>query len=1219
MDCISANCHMNSFSSFFHKRSILMAPHHFSDIHGQVSPQQVARRTWEIPLPTTLRSVTKPVVDSEAAQRSSARQTSSADEATLSELFPHTWGQPLVTLEVHEDELEFSRHKPLRVGVVLSGGQAAGGHNVTAGLYDYMKQCNPQSQLIGFLNGPQGIFKHEYKTIDDATMDQYRNMGGFDIICAGRHKIESDEHKQKSLEICRKLDLHGLVIIGGDDSNTNGALLAEYFKQHDCKTAIVGAPKTVDGDLKNEYIEQSFGFDTATKVYSELIGNLCVDVATSQDRYHFVRLMGRSASNIALECALQTRPNLTFIGEDVEAQNRSLMSLVAETCEMIIQRHDKLNKDYGVILVPEGLIEFIPEFKGLISELNDLLAAGDFKPSKLSETSRQVFEKLPEDIRHELLLERDSHGNVQVAKIATEKLLILMVQQELKRRNFSGKFIPGAHYFGYEGRCAMPSNFDAIYCYALGHTAGSLIDNALSGYMAVVRHLSGPVKQWKPAGCPITMMMNIERRKGQNVPVIKKYLVHLQGTLFKSFAKVREDWKYKDLYRAPGPIQFEGFCSELVTYSLRHPKFEDLLPSIPDTNCHFSKSVEAMSPLQRERLRFRAPVAPILLNRKARAACAKKCLFADAQQERFIRRAYPLTCDVHAMRAYAVEVRPDLSQEADLMRDLAIGVVLIGQAVPGVNNVIYGLFERLQLIGGRLLGFKGIKGLLDDNVILIERESLDLYVNAGGCELLGRTPSVRSLLRTDEGVAMAAKTCRNRGLAGLVFIGGKFSLTDAAILAESFLADAVNTKIVCVPANQENNVRHPLIEMAIGFDSASKSYSSLIGNMETDAASARKYWYFIRVMGNVTSHSVLEAALQTHPNYVVITERYVEENLQLHDVVRDIANIVASRAEHGANFGVVLIPEGLLTSIPQMKAFLGEIDAVWAVKSKAERAEFRERLVKGDITESEHLSAWCASLVKALPMFFREQLIKETPTGRLEVSELGIEQVIALWVQRELESRKQAGTYKGSFNHVCSYFGFQCRSTMPSNFDCALATAHGHLASILIESGLTSMLTSVRGLCGRPQDWRMSAVPLQALMRVMPDAEERMYGRRVPIIPGSDVDLDGSAYQALCEGMENWEIDDRYLNPGPIQFHGKTANHYNRTLFEEQFEYMVMLEELDALAGYVGGVCSFGVSRDTLKTSVVSLQALADILTGMTRKKHSASSLGSNVSWDAFT
>lgn len=1186
-----------------------MVPHHFSDVHARVSPQQLARRAWETPLPLSLRAVTKPVADKSASK-------GVEDAEALAKLFPHTWGQPFVNLQAFDDDAEFSRHTPLRVGVVLSGGQAPGGHNVISGIFDYVKQCNPQSQVIGFLNGPRGIFKHEYKAIDDATMDQYRNMGGFDMICSGRDKIETEEQKEKARQICQKLDLHGLLIIGGDDSNTNGAVLAEYFKEKGCKTVIVGAPKTIDGDLKNLYIEQSFGFDTATKVYSELIGNLCVDVATSQDRYHFVRLMGRSASNIALECAMQTRANLTFIAEEVEAEKRSLMSLVEETCDMITRRHDKFNKDYGVVLVPEGLIEFIPEFKVLIGELNDILALGDFDPSKLSANSLKVFEELPEDIRHELLLERDSHGNVQVAKIATEKLLILMVQNELERRGFQGKFIPSSYYFGYEGRCAMPSNFDAQYCYALGHSAGSLIDNGLSGYMAVIRHLSRPVDYWKPAGCPITMMMNIERRKGKDVPVIKKYLVDLKGTLFKSFAKVREEWKYRDLYRSPGPIQFEGACADLVTSSLKHPSIDDLLPTVPQSSCHFPKSVAAMSPLQQERLRFRPPVAPLLLNPKARAACAKKCLFQDAQQERFIRRAYPLTCDVHAMRAYAIEVHPDIS---NVTQDLTVGVVVIGQAVPGIMNVICGLFERLQLIGGRLIGFKGIKGLLEDDAILIEREDLDLYVNAGGCEMLGRTPSVRSLLRTDEGVAKAANSCRKRALAGLVVVGGKFSLTDGAILAEHFLTQRLETRVVCVPANQENNVRHPLLEMAIGFDSASKSYASLIGNMETDAASARKYWYFVRVMGNVTSHLVLESALQCHPNYVVISERYVEENLQLHDVVRDIANLVAARSENGENFGVVLIPEGLLTSLPQVRALLSEIDAVWASEHKQNRSLLREKILEGEKADlSEYLSPWSASLVKHLPMFFREQLVKETPTGRLEVSELGIEQVLAAWVTRELETRRQAGQFKGAFSPVCTYFGFQCRSTMPSNFDCALGMAHGHLASILIESGLTGMLTSVRGLCGRPQDWRMSAIPLQALMRVMPDAEERMYGRRVPIIPGSEVDLDGAAYQALCEGMEKWELDNKYLNPGPIQFHGKTANHYNRTLFEEQFEYMVMLEELEALAGYVGGVCSFGVSRETLKTSVVSLQALADILTGMTKKKHSFSLSGSS-SWDAFT
>eukprot|EP01053_Blabericola_migrator_P005490 Blabericola_migrator_1__5489@NODE_27_length_20109_cov_273_259006_g24_i0_p2_GENE_NODE_27_length_20109_cov_273_259006_g24_i0NODE_27_length_20109_cov_273_259006_g24_i0_p2_ORF_typecomplete_len1209_score226_82PFK/PF00365_20/5_4e78PFK/PF00365_20/6_4e55LYTB/PF02401_18/0_11UBM/PF14377_6/0_4Sulfatase/PF00884_23/1_2_NODE_27_length_20109_cov_273_259006_g24_i08124438 len=1203
----------DSFSRFFQARSVLMSPHHFSDIHAKVSMQQMARRVWETPLPHALRSVTKPVRSHRAVV------LPSDDSEALAKLFPRTWGQPLVDLMPDDfDELDFSRHTPLRVGVVLSGGQAAGGHNVISGIFDYVKQCNAQSQVIGFLNGPKGLFTHAYKTIDDATMDQYRNMGGFDMICSGRDKIETAEQKAKSMEVCQKLDLHGLVIIGGDDSNTNGAVLAEYFKEHGCRTAVVGAPKTVDGDLKNQYIEQSFGFDTATKVYSELIGNLCVDVATSQDRYHFVRLMGRSASNIALECALQTRANLTFIGEEVEAKKRSLMSLITEICDMIQRRYDEQQRSYGVILIPEGLIEFIPEVGALISEINEILADGEFDKAKLSANSLKVFEEFPEDIRHELLLERDSHGNVQVAKIATEKLLILMVQTELTRRDFKGPFCPNAHYFGYEGRCPMPSNFDAKYCYALGHAAGSLIDNGLTGYMAVMRHLDRAVEHWKPAGCPVTIMMNIERRKGQDVPVIKKYLVDLKGSLFRVFTEVREEWKYRDLYRSPGPIQFSGVCADIVTYSLKPPTNVDLLPEVPPSHCNFAKSEAAMSLLQRERLRFRPPVAPVLQDVAARASAAKKVPYQDVQQERYIRRAYPLTCDLHSMRAYAVEPSGSHPPAVSDLEGPVVGVVQIGQAVPGVTNVVCGLYERLQLVGGRLVGFKGIRGLLENDCIRIEREHVDLYINSGGCELLGRTPSVRSLLRTDEGINKAARTCRALNLSGLVIIGGKFSLTDGALLSEFFLAQNLRTRVVCVPANQENNVRHPLLEMAIGFDSASKAYAALVGNMETDAASARKYWYFVRVMGNVTSHSVLEVALQTHPNVVVISEKYVEENLQMHELVRDMANTIVTRAEKGENYGVAIIPEGLLTSLPQMRALLGEIDDVWAAQDPEQRRAFTEKLLKNE--DCEELSPWCLSLAKSLPMFFKEQLIKETPSGRLEVSELAIEQLLAVWVKRELEDRKKAGRFKGSFNPVCTYLGFQCRSTMPSNFDCSLGLAHGFLAGILIESGLTGMLTSVRGLCGRPQSWRMSAIPLQALMRVMPDAEEKMYGRRVPIIPGSDVDLDGSAYAALCEGMEQWETPDHYLNPGPIQFSGKTAHHYNRTLFEEQFEYMVMLEELEALTGYVGGVCSFGVSRETLKTSVVSLQALADILTGMSKKRTSLATLsGSSASWDAYT
>eukprot|EP01053_Blabericola_migrator_P005488 Blabericola_migrator_1__5487@NODE_27_length_20109_cov_273_259006_g24_i0_p3_GENE_NODE_27_length_20109_cov_273_259006_g24_i0NODE_27_length_20109_cov_273_259006_g24_i0_p3_ORF_typecomplete_len1196_score265_43PFK/PF00365_20/2_4e79PFK/PF00365_20/6_6e58RSS_P20/PF11757_8/1_1e03RSS_P20/PF11757_8/22RSS_P20/PF11757_8/24_NODE_27_length_20109_cov_273_259006_g24_i046108197 len=1178
-----------SFAGLQSPAKTVMKSNEFADVKAVCSPQQSDRRVWEPVLPLSLRKPATVVVDESV-------KPVVPDADTLATMFPETWGQKFIKL-VSENAADdhFTKHSPLRIGVVLSGGQAAGGHNVIAGIYDYIKQCNSQSQLIGFLNGPHGIFSHNYREITDDYMNIYRNMGGFDMICSGRHKIETEEQKSKSMEICQKLELHGLVIIGGDDSNTNGAILAEYFKSKKCKTLVVGAPKTIDGDLRNEYVETSFGFDTAVKVYSELIGNLCSDVATSQDRYHFVRLMGRSASNIALECALQTRANLTFIGEEILADNRSLMSIVEEICDMIEKRHS-MKKDYGVILLPEGLIEFIPEVGALISEINDILADGEFDETRLGENSLKVFHFLPESIRNELLLERDSHGNVQVAKIATEKLLILMTRELLAKRNYTGSFIPTDHYFGYEGRCAMPSNFDANYCYALGHTAGALIDNGLTGYMAVVRGLSRPAEEWTPAGCPVIIMMNIERRKGKNVPVIKKYLVELDKPLYQNFKKVAEEWKYRDLYRNPGPIQFEGPTADAVNFTIRAPDAAYLLPSVPDSKCRFPKSVDVLSPLQIERLHYRPGVSSVLTNLKTRAIVAKRCTFNDQQVERFVRRSFPLQSDRHGMRAYAVE-----PCDVQAPRPLRVGVVLAGQPVPGAINVIQGLYERLSLSGGKLIGFKGITGLLEGDHILVSKEELSVYVNQGGFEMLGRTPETKTLLRNDDGIAQVEKSCRDLNLDGLVLIGGQTSLTDAAVITEHFLAKNLSTRVIGVPANQENNVKHTLLEAAIGFDTTSKSYSHLIGNLLTDAASATKYWYFVRLMGNVPSHIAMEAALQTHPNFTVVSERYVEENMSLSDVVRDIADVVAHRAESGKNYGTVVIPEGVISAIPQYKALLSEIDAILQKHSNAERdvkKALRNAFVhlKKDSDAYKQLTPWSAALLQTLPEFFRAQLVKETPTGRIELSEIGAEQLLAMWVSHELAERKKLNTYSGSFAPVCHYFGFQGRSAMPSNFDCALATAHGYLAAILVESDLTGFVTSVRGLCARPTDWRFTAVPLSVLMRIMPEAESAAYGRKIPMIPCADVDLSGSAYRAFASGTESWELDDSFCNPGPIQYNGVSADYYNRTLYEEQYDYISMLSELEQLLGLVGGVCSFGVNKDTLKTAVTSMSALATIL-----------------------
>jgi pyrophosphate--fructose-6-phosphate 1-phosphotransferase len=495
-----------------------------------------------------------------------------ADREDLKRIFKHTYGKPLVTFEKGNNE---KIRRELRVGVILSGGQAPGGHNVIAGLYDGLKKGNPQSKLYGFLGGPSGLIEHKTIELTDELIDAYRNTGGFDIIGSGRTKIETPEQFASSLDTAKKLNLNAVLIIGGDDSNTNAALLAEYFLAQGSDIQVIGCPKTIDGDLKNEHIEASFGFDTAVKTYSELIGNIQRDANSAKKYWHFVKLMGRAASHIALECALQTQPNVCLISEEVEAKKWSLLQVVDHICASIIKRAEN-KENFGVVLIPEGLVEFIPEMKELIAELNDIISGHeadlmkfgslseqlDFLSLKLSEPSRKLLRHLPPNIARELLMDRDPHGNVQVSLIETEKLLIGLTQKrlgELKAAGtYKGKFSPLGHFFGYEGRCAFPSNFDADYGYALGFSAFVLIASGLTGYISCVKNLTAPAEQWIAGGVPLTMMMNLEQRHGSKKPVIKKALVELEGAPFKTFTAARDTWSAATSFHYPGSIQYFG-------------------------------------------------------------------------------------------------------------------------------------------------------------------------------------------------------------------------------------------------------------------------------------------------------------------------------------------------------------------------------------------------------------------------------------------------------------------------------------------------------------------------------------------------------------------------------------------------------------------------------------------------------------------------------------
>ncbi|MCQ2149296.1 MAG: diphosphate--fructose-6-phosphate 1-phosphotransferase [Bacteroidales bacterium] len=545
---------------------------------SEKSQLQIARAAYQPKLPKALKGAVR-TVEGKATQ-------SVGNQEDIKALFPNTYGMPVVEFA----EGGKAERKSFNVGIILSGGQAPGGHNVISGLYDGVKALDPANKLYGFLMGPGGLVDHKYVEFNDKLIDEYRNTGGFDIIGSGRTKLEEVEQFEKGREILDKLGIKALVIIGGDDSNTNACVLAEYYAAKKYGIQVIGCPKTIDGDLKNDQIETSFGFDTATKTYSELIGNIERDCNSARKYWHFIKLMGRSASHIALECALQTQPNVCLISEEIEAKSQSLDDIVDYIASIVATRAQK-GDNFGTVLIPEGLIEFIPAIKKLISELNDTLATDEAKSiarenqieyvkAHLSAVNLATFNSLPEDVASQLALDRDPHGNVQVSLIETEKLLSRMVERRLKTMKaegkYVGKFSAQHHFFGYEGRCAAPSNFDADYCYSLGYNASRLIAAGKTGYMSVIKNTTAPAAEWIAGGVPITMMMNLERRNGKMKPVIRKALVELDGAPFRYFASKREKWALGTEYVYPGSIQYWGpseVCDQpTATIKLEHGK-----------------------------------------------------------------------------------------------------------------------------------------------------------------------------------------------------------------------------------------------------------------------------------------------------------------------------------------------------------------------------------------------------------------------------------------------------------------------------------------------------------------------------------------------------------------------------------------------------------------------------------------------------------------------
>lgn len=534
----------------------------------KISPLQKARYEYSPKLPGMLRHGIAEICVKEGEPTQSV-----ADQEKIQALFPNTYGKKEITFQKGENT---STPKKQVVGVILSGGQAPGGHNVVCGLYDALKATNPDNELYGFKNGPSGLIDDDYLIFDDAYIDEYRNTGGFDIIGSGRTKLETEEQFKVAAEVCKKHGITAIVIIGGDDSNTNAAVLAEYFAAHNTGVQVIGCPKTIDGDLKNEDIECSFGFDTATKTYSELIGNIERDANSAKKYWHFIKVMGRSASHVALECALETQPNICLVSEEVAAKKMSLSQIADYIADSVEKRAAK-GMNFGVAIIPEGVVEFVPEFSTLIAEINELLAGNKaeefnaletweekyvFIENGLTKESMDVFAILPQGIQQQLFLERDPHGNVQVSLIESEKLFSALVADKLANRKaagtYTGKFNPQHHFFGYEGRCAFPSNFDADYCYSLGYNAFMLIQYGYTGYLSKISNLSKPASEWVAGGMPITKMMNIERRHGEDKPVIKKALVELDGKPFQYFEAHREEWAENTCFIYPGAIQYYG-------------------------------------------------------------------------------------------------------------------------------------------------------------------------------------------------------------------------------------------------------------------------------------------------------------------------------------------------------------------------------------------------------------------------------------------------------------------------------------------------------------------------------------------------------------------------------------------------------------------------------------------------------------------------------------
>mmetsp|Transcript_100978 Transcript_100978/g.294051 ORF Transcript_100978/g.294051 Transcript_100978/m.294051 type:complete len:1193 (+) Transcript_100978:53-3631(+) len=1125
---------------------------------------------------------------------------SAKDALAIKGLFPSTYGTPAV--EFAKGSVDGER-SPVKVGVVLSGGQAPGGHNVIAGIFDSIKQWHADSVMVGFLDGPHGIFTGNFVEITPTVMDGFRNTGGFDMLGSGRHKIESEEQFQNSMAVCNAINLDGLVVIGGDDSNTNGAVLAEYFKAHGCKTKVVGAPKTIDGDLKcPPHIPVSFGFDTACRTFAGLVGNVAVDALSAQKYYHLVRLMGRSASNIALEVALLTLPNACLIGEEVSRDKKSLKDITMDLADMIEER-SKLGKDYGVIILPEGLIEFIPEFNALISEINDKLSMPGVDATEegvlavLSAENAASFRYLPQFIRAQLLLDRDPHGNVQVAKIETEKLLAATIVAELEERRkkgaYTGQFSPQFHSYGYEGRAGLPTVFDASYCYALGAAAADLLCNNLTGLIASVKNLLAPVKEWQCGGVPITSLCVIERRKGKDKPVIRKALVELEGDMalpYRAYQAIRGELRLVDAYRVPGPMQFDmNNCpaSRDIPVTLQLELGKPLAPLVQKPAAakmgnflYIPHTVRSRSELQQWRSQRKHALPAALAEFRSEAIQVREGASTMSFEHEHIIRKYFQRVNAPMVEIVASDERR--SQPAAQ----AVGIVFCGRQAPGCHDLVSGVVDMLHPSGSKILGFVGgSQGLFDKQAVELTPDICAAYRGTGGLELLGRTVD---RIISEEEMAKAAKACQDLDLAGLVLVGGARTNTDAAYLAERFRADGVKTSVVGVPCGIEGSMVNEFVEASLGFDSASKAMAQLVGNTAIDGSSARKYYYFMKLMDGSTtggkmptSHVALEAALQTKPNLLLLTEEVDEKRLSLREVVKEVADVVASRAKDGKNFGTILVAEGLLAAIPEFRCLIQELESL-PMPSPVEKV-------------LPELTQWSRALFQSLPDFIQQQLLLERQSNKaLQLSQLETERLMAWLVEDELKQRKKQGTYTGSFSPVCQFLGYQARCSMPSDFDSDYAYALGGAAAVLATSGCSGYMALVSDLAKPASQWRVGGAPLVAMMHVDHSLMQEAHWPR-PSLFAARVDLEGPAFRQWCKVRAACAKDELYENPGPIQFSGPSASLVCTTI-ATKFSYLHELESLNKSISEIASRCRPGCDPRLVRVATQSMATLNAIL-----------------------